>query len=57
MADPLFDQVSATTLADMQRQVLHDNFFIDGAMQRLMRFYAAERSYPGGTWTQLPFHV
>ena len=55
MADPLFDQVSATTLAEMQRDVLADNFFIDGAWQRLTHYYSAERPFTGGLFMQIPF--
>jgi hypothetical protein len=55
MADPLFDQLSAVTLSDMQRDVLVDNFFVDGAWQRLTRYYAAERPFTGGLFMQIPF--
>lgn len=54
-ADPLFDQISATTLADMRRDVVQDNFFIEGAWQRLTRHYHAEDPFFGGTWMQEPF--
>jgi hypothetical protein len=54
-ADPLFDQLSATTLADMRRDVVQDNFFVEGAWQRLTRFYASEDPFFGGTWMQEPF--
>lgn len=54
-ADPLFDQISATTLADMKRDVVQDNFFVEGAWQRLTRFYHAEDPFFGGTWMQEPF--
>ena len=53
--DPLFDQISSTTLADLQRDVLVDNFFVDGAWQRLTRYYAAERPFTGGLFMQIPF--
>lgn len=56
-ADPLFDQISAGTLADMKRAVVQDNFFIDGAWQRLTRFYAREDPFFGGTWMQEPFFM
>ena len=55
MSDPLFDMLSATTLADIQRDVLADNFFVDGAWQRLTRYYAAERPFTGGLFMQIPF--
>ncbi len=54
-ADPLFDQLSATTLADMRRDVVQDNFFVEGAWQRLTRYYASEDPFFGGTWMQEPF--
>ncbi len=54
-ADPLFDQISATTLASMRSDVVQDNFFIDGAWQRLTRYYHAEDPFFGGTWMQEPF--
>lgn len=53
--DPLFDQISATTLADMRRDIVQDNFFVDGAWQRLMRLYGAIDEYLGGTLMQEPF--
>ncbi len=40
-ADPSFDQLSASTLADMRRDALQDNFFVDGAWQRCIRYYAS----------------
>lgn len=54
-SDPLFDQISATTLADMRREVVQDNFFVEGALQRLVRYYAREDPFFGGTWMQEPF--
>lgn len=53
-ADPTFDQLSATTLAQMQRDVAEDNFFVDGAWQRLMRYYAINQNFPGGLFMQEP---
>lgn len=53
--DPLFDQIAATTLADMRRDVVQDNFFIEGAWQRITRFYHADDPFFGGTWMQEPF--
>lgn len=55
MADPLFDQVSAGTLADLRRDSVQDNFFVDGAWQRLMRYYATEDPFTGGLFMQEPF--
>lgn len=54
-ADPLFDQISATTLADMRASVVQDNFFVDGAWQRLTRVYGAVDEFLGGTLMQEPF--
>lgn len=54
-ADPLFDQISATTLADMRRDVVQDCFFVEGAWQRLTRYYHAEDPFFGGVWMQEPF--
>ena len=55
MADPLFDQLSATTLADMQRDSVQDNFFVETAWQRIMRYYAVEDPFLGGIFMQVPF--
>ena len=54
-ADPLFDQISATTLANLRRDSVQDNFFVEGAWQRLTRYYHAEDPFFGGTWMQEPF--
>lgn len=54
-ADPLFDQLSATTLANMKADAVQDNFFVDGAWQRLMRFYAVNDPFSGGVFMQEPF--
>ena len=54
-ADPLFDQISATTLADMKNDVVQDNFFVEGSWQRITRYYHAEDPFFGGTWMQEPF--
>jgi hypothetical protein len=54
-ADPLFDQLSASTLADMRADAVQDNFFVDGAWQRLMRFYAVNDLFTGGLFMQEPF--
>jgi hypothetical protein len=53
--DPLFDQLSASTLAEMQRDIVQDNFFIDGAWQRIMRYYAIHDPFTGGLFMQEPF--
>lgn len=54
-ADPLFDQLGATTLAEMQKDAVQDNFFVDGAWQRLMRYYAVNDPFSGGIFMQEPF--
>ena len=54
-ADPNFDQLSATTLANMARDVVQDNFFVDGAWQRIIRFYAQSDVFEGGLFMQEPF--
>lgn len=55
MADPAFDQVSATTLADLRDDVLYDNFFVDTAWQRKMRVSGALDEFLGGSIMQTPF--
>ena len=55
MPDPSFDQLSATTLASMQKDALTDNFFVDGAWQRCIRYYAMKQKYEGGLFMQEPF--
>lgn len=39
----------------MRRDVVQDNFFIEGAWQRITRFYHAEEPFFGGIWMQEPF--
>src|SRR5215467_7974487 len=41
----------------MKKMAVQDNFFIDGAWQRLTRYYAAEDQFFGGTWMQEPFFM
>lgn len=53
--DPSFDILSATTLADLRRDAVQDNFFVDGAWQRVIRYYASLDPYTGGTFMQEPF--
>ena len=55
MADPLFDQLSATTLADLRDDVLYDQFFVDSAWMRKMRVSGALDEFLGGTGMQYPF--
>lgn len=53
--DPTFDQISASTLADMRDDVVYDEFFVEGATQRKMRASGALDEYLGGTIMQTPF--
>ncbi len=53
--DPSFDQLSATTLADLRKDAVQDNFFVDGAWQRVVRYYASMDPYLGGLFMQEPF--
>jgi hypothetical protein len=39
----------------MRRDVVQDNFFVEGAWQRLTRYYAREDPFFGGVWMQEPF--
>jgi hypothetical protein len=54
-ADPSFDQVAATTLADLREEILYDNFFVDTAWQRKMRASGAVDQFLGGSIMQTPF--
>lgn len=55
MADPLFDQLSATTLAELRDDVLYDEFFVDSAWMRKMRVSGALDEFLGGTGMMVPF--
>ncbi len=61
MADPTFDQISASTIADLREDVVWDNFFVggdgdDGApILRTLRVSGALDAYLGGTIMQEPF--
>jgi len=55
MADPTFDQISATTLADLRDDVLVDNFFVETPWMRKMRAMGALEDFAGGTFMQEPF--
>jgi len=55
MADPSFDQISATTLADLKDDVLVDNFFVETPWMRKMRALGALEDFAGGTFMQDPF--
>lgn len=39
----------------MRRDALQDNFFVDGALQRVIRYYASMDPFHGGTFMQEPF--
>lgn len=55
MADPLYDQISAGTMADLKEDVVYDNFFVDPGIQRKMRASGVLEPYLGGTVMQEPF--
>jgi len=55
MADPNFDQISSSTLADLKDDVVFDNFFVDTTTLRKMRLSGALDEYTGGTVMQTPF--
>jgi hypothetical protein len=55
MADPTFDQISASTLADMRDDIVYDEFFVEGSLQRKLRASGALDEYLGGTIMQTPF--
>jgi hypothetical protein len=55
VADPTFDQISATTLADLREDVLVDNFFVETPWMRKMRAMGALEDFDGGTFMQDPF--
>jgi hypothetical protein len=54
-ADPTFDMISASTLADLRDDVLYDCFFVDTAWQRKMRVLGALDEFLGGSVMQTPF--
>lgn len=53
--DPSFDQISASTLADMRDDIVYDEFFVEGAGLRKLRASGALDEYLGGTIMQEPF--
>lgn len=53
--DPTFDQISASTLADMRDDIVYDEFFVEGAALRKLRSSGALDEYLGGTIMQEPF--
>ena len=55
MADPTFDQIAATTLADLKDDILTDNFFVDTPWMRKFRAMGALEDFLGGSLMQEPF--
>ena len=55
MADPTYDAISASTIADMQQDVVYDEFFVEGSMQRKLRASGILDEYLGGTDMRTPF--
>jgi len=53
--DPTFDQIAATTLAELRDDVLIDNFFVDTPWLRKLRVSGALDEFMGGTLMQTPF--
>jgi hypothetical protein len=53
--DPDFDQISATTLAELREDIVTDNFFVDTTTLRKLRLSGALDEYTGGTIMQNPF--
>ena len=49
VAEPTFDLISSTTLADLREDILYDNFFVDTPWMSRLRSYAElEASRPNG---------
>jgi hypothetical protein len=55
MADPAFDQLSASTLYDLKDDVVVDNFFVSETTLRKLRLGGALDPYAGGTAMVTPF--
>lgn len=55
MPDPTYDQVSASTIADLQSDVVYDEFFVETTMQRKLRASGVLDEYLGGTDMRTPF--
>ena len=53
--DPSYDQISATTVAEIKDDVVYDCFFVDTAFQRKLRLSGALDEFAGGTVMQTPF--
>ena len=50
-----YDQLSATTRAQIEQGVVQDNLFVEDGLQRLVRFYANEDIFQGGLSMQVPY--
>src|ERR1700761_6864504 len=55
MGDPTFDQLAATTLAELRDSILYDNFFVDTPFLRKLRAMGATEEFLGGLFMQTPF--
>ncbi|MGH7184482.1 MAG: hypothetical protein ACREJN_21260 [Nitrospiraceae bacterium] len=53
--DPIYDQISASTVADLKEDTVYDNFFVEAGLQRKMRASGVLDPYLGGTVMQEPF--
>lgn len=53
--DPTFDQISASTLAELRDDIVYDNFFVGGTTLPKFRASGALDPYAGGTFMQTPF--
>jgi hypothetical protein len=52
---PTYDQLSATTRADIQQGVVQDNLFVEDGLQKVVRYYANEDVFTGGLLMQVPY--
>lgn len=52
---PIYDQISASTLADMRDDIVWDEFFVESSTQRKLRAMGALDIYAGGSVMQEPF--
>jgi hypothetical protein len=51
----LFDELSATTRAAIEQDVVQDNLFVEDGLQKVVRYYANEITFTGGLFMQEPF--
>lgn len=51
---PLFDQISAATLADLRDNIVFDNFFVDSAILRKLRVSGHLNPFSGGLAMRQP---